>query len=108
MARLMVTLAVLMAFVALLGVGPVRADDDGDDDCAVPMADWQPRAAVEDLAQAQGWVIERLKVDDGCYQILGTTREGRAVEIKLDPATLAVVEMEDRRPGGKHGHRGRP
>ncbi|WP_111467600.1 PepSY domain-containing protein [Cereibacter changlensis] len=63
-------------------------------DCVAPMADWQPRAMVETIAAAQGWRIGRLHVDDGCYEIDGWDSEGREVEITLDPATLAVVEID--------------
>ncbi len=76
--------------VAVLA-GPALADDD----CTVPMVDWQPRAAVSRFAETQGLTIRRLKIDDGCYEIDGWDSEGRRVEITLDPATLAVVGMED-------------
>lgn len=33
-----------------------------EDDCKVPMAQWQPREAVEQMAKAQGWTVRRLKV----------------------------------------------
>lgn len=65
-----------------------------DDDCAVPMADWQPRAAVQQMAEAQGWTVHRIKIDDGCYEIHGADAEGRAIEVKVNPATLQVIEIE--------------
>jgi hypothetical protein len=80
--RLMLTLA-LIATPALAG-----------DDCAVPMTNWQPREAVVKLAAEQGWVLRRIRIDDGCYEVIGRDAAGRAIEVKLDPATLAVVEME--------------
>jgi hypothetical protein len=64
------------------------------DDCAVPMTDWQPREAVVKLAAEQGWVLRRIRIDDGCYEVIGRDAAGRRIEVKLDPATLAVVEME--------------
>lgn len=80
--RLMLTLA-LIASPAVAG-----------DDCAVPMTDWQPREAVVKLAAEQGWVLRRIRIDDGCYEVSGRDAAGRRIEVKLDPATLAVVEME--------------
>ena len=65
-----------------------------DEDCAVPMANWQPRAAVQDMATAQGWTVRRIKIDDGCYEIHGSDATGRAIEVKVDPATLEVIEIE--------------
>lgn len=89
------TLAIpaLGAAVLLTGsllAGAARADDD----CLVPMTDWQPRSAVADLAAARGWQVRRIRVDDGCYQILGRDAAGRSIEVTLDPATLAVIEIE--------------
>jgi hypothetical protein len=79
------------ALVALLLMGSaVHAGDD----CEVPMSDWLPRSAVVRLAADAGWTVRRIRIDDGCYEIIGTDAEGRAIEVKLDPGTLAVVEME--------------
>lgn len=80
--RLVLTLA-LMATPAL-----------ADEDCVVPMTNWQPREAVMKLAAEQGWVLRRIRIDDGCYEVIGRDAQGRSIEVKLDPATLAVVEME--------------
>ena len=68
----------------------------GEDDCKVPMAQWQPREAVEQMAKAQGWTVQRLKIDDGCYQIRGRDGSGREFEAKVDPGSLAVVRMKNR------------
>jgi hypothetical protein len=58
------------------------------------MAQWQPREAVQRMAEAQGWTVRRIKIDDGCYQIDGRDMDGRPVEVKVDPGTLAVLEFE--------------
>lgn len=62
--------------------------------CAVPMTEWQPRDAVVQLAEKNGWKIRRIKIDDGCYEVVGTDAEGRKFEVKLHPATLAVMSRE--------------
>ena len=112
MARSLAIPALLAAtlLAATVWVGTARADDD----CAAPMSDWQPRAAVADLAAAQGWQVRRIRVDDGCYQILGQDAAGRSIEVTLDPATLAVIEIElddddgDDGDGGGHGDGDQP
>lgn len=78
------------AFVLALPGGPALADDD----CFVPMADWQPRSAVAERAKQNGWRVRRIKIDDGCYEIHGRDENGRRIEVKLHPATLDVIEME--------------
>lgn len=79
-----------------------------EDDCKVPMAQWQPREAVEQMAKTQGWTVRRLKVDDGCYQIRGTDADGREIAVKVDPGSLAIVRLKHRsgRGDGDDGRRG--
>lgn len=91
----------MMAVIAgLAGAGGAAFADD--DDCQVPMDRWQPRAAVQQLAQAQGWQVDRIKIDDGCYEIRGVNAEGARFKAKLDPQTLAVVKWKSKgRDGGR-------
>jgi hypothetical protein len=78
---------------------PVLADED----CAVPMTDWQPREAVVKLAAEKGWDLRRIRIDDGCYEVTGRDADGRRIEVKLDPASLAVVEFEFEDDREDHG-----
>ena len=94
------TLAIRALVAAVLLTGAVRADDD----CLVPMEAWQPRSAVADLAAARGWQVRRIRIDDGCYQIVGQDAAGRSIEVTLDPATLAVIEIEQDEDGEDEGH----
>ncbi len=71
---------------------PVLADDD----CDVPIERWQSRDAVMQMADRKGWEVQRLKIDDGCYELRGTDAEGRTVEAKIDPETLELVKMKIR------------
>ena len=93
-ARAVIAAIVLGALAPALAV----ADDDG---CKVPMTQWQPREAVEQMAKARGWTVRRIKIDDGCYEIRGQDENGRAIEAKVDPASLAVIRVKQKR--GEHG-----
>lgn len=88
----------ILGFLAVLPAGAALAGDD----CLVPMADWQPRDAVARLAEENGWTVRRIKIDDGCYEIIGRDAEGRPIEVTIHPATLQVIafeyEDEDDRP----------
>lgn len=91
----------ILAIAALVPAGMVLADDD---DCRAPLGRWQPREAVMALAETRGWTVTEFEIDDGCYEIEASDREGKRFEAKLDPATLEIVEMEgsdrkDRAPG---------
>jgi hypothetical protein len=80
----------LAAFLAAFPVGAAMADDD----CRTPMNSWQPREAVVRLAEENGWIVNKIEIDDGCYEITGRDRDGRRIEVELDPGTLQVIEME--------------
>lgn len=96
----------ILTLLAALPAGAALADDE----CFVPMADWQPREAVAQLAAGKGWTVRRIKIDDGCYEIDGTDAEGRPIEVTVDPGTLEVMEIDyendhhqgrDRDPGDR-------
>ena len=75
---------------AAAGSGLAMADED----CHVSMTQWQPREAVQKMAQARGWQVSRIKIDDGCYQVRGVDETGQAFKARIDPATLSVVRMK--------------
>jgi hypothetical protein len=95
----------ILSFLAALPAAAAVADDD----CFVPMADWQPREAVARLAERNGWTVGRIKIDDGCYEIIGRDAAGRPVEVTVHPATLEVIaidyEDDDHRGQAREGGR---
>ena len=82
----------LLALAMGLAALPALADDD----CDAPMDRWQSREAVRQMAARQGWQIQRLKIDDGCYEIRGTDAQGRDFKAKIDPESLKVLKMKQR------------
>ena len=80
----------MLAFLAALPASAALADEG----CFVPMADWQPREAVAELAKSKGWTVRRIKIDDGCYEIKGTDQAGKRIEVTIHPATLEVIHLE--------------
>lgn len=81
---------IYLALCLAMASAPAFADDD----CQVPAKQWQSRDAVLQHASRQGWEVQRLKIDDGCYEIRGRDDKGRAFKAKLDPQTLQVVKMK--------------
>ncbi|AOJ06609.1 PepSY domain-containing protein [Burkholderia mayonis] len=97
-----------LASLVLVGAVGIRAAmaDDGDD-CRAPLADWKPRDAVRAMAQQKGWRVDKLKADDGCYEIKGHDADGKRFKAKLDPVTLDVLRMKregDHERARDHGH----
>ncbi|MEN9437298.1 MAG: hypothetical protein RIR09_1953 [Pseudomonadota bacterium] len=83
----------VLAFSLGLAALPLWAEDD----CDAPVQRWQSREAVRQMAAQQGWQIQRLKIDDGCYEIRGTDSQGRSFKAKIDPETLKVLKIKPQR-----------
>lgn len=89
---------VRMLALALLAGGSAWAGDD----CDAPPETWQPRSAVHALAERNGWRIQALKIDDGCYEIKGREADGRRFKARIDPATLQVLKLKRERQRAAH------
>lgn len=64
-----------------------------DDDCFDPVADWQPREVLRQQVEQHGWMVHRIKVDDGCYEVRGVDRKGNKFKAKYAPASLRIQEL---------------
>lgn len=84
------TILIAAFFLSPMGASLAVAGDD----CNLPMTNWQPREAVQKMAEARGWTVRRIKTDDGCYEIKGRDENGREIEVKVDPGSLAIVDMQ--------------
>ena len=100
MTKTLTILSVLSAF----GIIFLACMASADEDCFVPIADWQPKGAVAEFAKQKGWNVRQIKVDDGCYEIEGSDGDGNQIEVRLHPATLDVLEFEQEtvKKGMKH------
>lgn len=79
------------ALLSLLLSGYALADDD----CSDPVSDWQPRDTLRQQVERQyGWSVQRIKVDDGCYELKGLDRKGNAIEASYSPASLRLRTLE--------------
>lgn len=89
----MTTTKMIVTILGLLAVFPAGAAL-ADDDCSSPMTQWQSREAVVQYAAELNIDLDRLRIDDGCYELRGHDSDGNRIEAKLDPATLGVVALE--------------
>jgi hypothetical protein len=63
--------------------------------CKVPEAQWMKEADFKAKLTAEGYQIKTFKVTKGkCYEIYGTDKAGKKVEIYFDPGTGAVLEQK--------------
>jgi hypothetical protein len=64
-------------------------------DCkAYPKEEWMKADEAKAKIAAQGYKIDKFKVDGNCYEIYGTNAEGKKVEIYYDAKTLEPVKTE--------------
>ena len=83
-------------FVAVLGaVATFSATVAAKADCkAYPKAEWMQEADAKAKIEAQGYTIDKFKVDANCYEIYGKNKAGKKVEIYYDAKTLEPVKTE--------------
>lgn len=81
-------------FIAALALAALPAL--ASDDCDAPVERWQSREAVQQMAASQGWTVQRLKIDDGCYELRATDAQGRSLKAKVDPETLQIIKIKRR------------
>ncbi|MES2162891.1 MAG: PepSY domain-containing protein [Pseudomonadota bacterium] len=93
-------MALFHMLVALAALG-ASCTALADTDCTDPIADWKPREVLRHQLESRGWTVQRIKVDDGCYQVRGTDRLGNKVKAKYGPATLRIRSLEIE--FGEHG-----
>jgi hypothetical protein len=63
--------------------------------CNQPKAQWMKEADFKAKMEQQGYQIKTFKVSKGqCYEIYGTDKAGKKVEIYFDPVTAAVMEQK--------------
>ena len=86
-------LPTLAAALALVCAFPLTASAKAD--CkAYPKAEWMSEADAKAKIAAQGYTINKFKVDGNCYEIYGKNKDGKKVEIYFDAKTLDVVKSE--------------
>ncbi|WP_377291674.1 PepSY domain-containing protein [Rhizobium sp. SG2393] len=62
--------------------------------CSVPMADWQPREALQTKLEGQGWTVRSIRSEDGCYEAYALNAKGEKVEAYFDPKTFVAVDLK--------------
>lgn len=66
----------------------------GHVDCTDPVEQWKPRETLRQEVEKNGWTVQRIKVDDGCYEVRAVDRNGNKVKAKYSPATLKIRSFE--------------
>ncbi len=89
----------MLALLAMLPAGAALAGEA----CDVPLEKRQSVEALAKLASDFEWTIDRMKIDDGCYELRVSDASGNILKVKFDPATLEAVDGEVVRFGDDGG-----
>lgn len=84
----------LRRVLLVLSLGLATLPTWAGDDCEAPVSRWQSREALRQWATTQGWQVQRLKIDDGCYEVRGIDAQGRTFKAKIDPETFKVLTLK--------------
>jgi len=95
MTNIVSTLAkVVIALLVTANLTTLATHALADDECHDPIEKWQPREALKTRLQQQGWVVHRIRIDDGCYEVRALDEQGRKVKATFAPASLTLLELD--------------
>jgi hypothetical protein len=80
--------AVVLTALALLISGPAMADAT----CSTaPAAKFKPKAALESQLTAEGLIVRRIKLENGCYEVYAVDKSNKKVNTAYNAETLEKV-----------------
>lgn len=84
--KTLIVSALVLGFTGAALAGPT---------CAANKDGWKPEAGFKKELESQGYQIKTFKVTKGnCYEIYGTDKAGKKVEIYFDPVSGKPVKSE--------------
>lgn len=81
---------VLTSLVLLTGLSAFAKKDCTDK----PKDAWMSEADFKKKVEAEGYTIKKFKQPGSCYEIYGTNKEGKKVEIYFNPVDGSVVKAK--------------
>jgi len=82
----------LALVLALLGAATAA---HAKKDCtAEPKSKWMSEDDFKKKAEADGYKISKFKQPGSCYEIYGTNKEGKKVEIYFNPVDGSIVKQK--------------
>ena len=84
----------LTALAAFLVGGAISGAAIAETDCTDPIATWKSRDLLRQEFEQRGRTLQRIKVDDGCYEVRGLDRMGNRIKAKYHPASLRIRSLE--------------
>lgn len=61
-----------------------------------PKAKWLTQADVKAKLEGQGYMVKRVKTDGSCLEVYAQTKDGKQVELYVNPVDASVIKEEDK------------
>lgn len=85
MRKLLIAPALLLGLAA---AGHAAAED------AAPSPGWMTVAQITAKFTAEGYDVRQVKTEDQGYEVYAVAKDGRRIEVDVDPKTGAIVKSE--------------
>jgi len=84
MKALFITLFITSLFFQSANATGLHRCDSGE------RSSWQSQESLKDKLLADGWKVRKIKEDGGCYEVYGTSPEGKRGEAYFHPQTFEL------------------
>ncbi len=80
---------ILIAAATLIAAGPAF----GADTCShSPKSKWQPQSKLETQLESEGMKVQRIKVENGCYEVYALDKNGKRANMAFNAETLQKLD----------------
>ena len=90
-----ITTILALSALGFIGFGQVALASDDEACTTAPKEQWQTIDQLKSKLVEQGYKVKEIEFDDGCAEAVVHDKDGNKHELKLDPATAAIVKSED-------------
>jgi hypothetical protein len=78
-----------LTILAVAAAGPAFAAGK----CAMgPKTKWQPKSALEQQLTADGYRVQQIRVEGGCYEVYATDQTGKRANMAYNAETLEKLD----------------
>jgi hypothetical protein len=60
--------------------------------CTASLKEWQPREALRQKLEDDGWDVRAIKARNGCYEAHGVDATGAEVDAYFDPKSFTAIK----------------
>lgn len=85
----------LLTAIGLLAIASPALAESEESCTKAPKAEWLSNDQIKSKLGEQGYSISKVETEDSCAEAEGTDKDGKKVELNVDPATAKIVEKDD-------------